>query len=107
MKPIVQNLFAQTSSFKGEEEVNLLLVGQSFNLESIHSYGQPSPKEFWYNQPRDEWVLLARGTARIEFELEGMMDLKTGDYLLIPAHCRHRIPSVSSDAVWLALHSDV
>jgi cupin 2 domain-containing protein len=32
--------------------------------------------------------------------------LKPGDHLLIPAHCRHRVASVSGDAVWLALHAD-
>jgi cupin 2 domain-containing protein len=105
MKPIVRKLFAQTSSFKGEEEVRPLLIGQSFRLESIHSYGQPSPEGFWYDQPGDEWVMLACGSARLEFEGE-RIDLKPGDHLLIPAHCRHRVASVSGDAVWLALHAD-
>jgi cupin 2 domain-containing protein len=106
MKPIVRNLFAQASSPKGEEEVRPLINGQSFKLESIHSYGQPSPKGFWYDQPGDEWVLLARGSTRLEFEGEGMIDLQSGDHLLIPAHCRHRVVTVSVDAVWLALHAD-
>ena len=106
MKPIVSNIFAQTSSLKGGEEVRQLLMGQSFRLESIHSYGQPSPEGFWYDQPGDEWVLLACGSARLEFEGEGMNDLKPGDHLLIPAHCRHRVVTVSGDAVWLALHAD-
>lgn len=107
MKPIVCNLFAQTSSLKGEEEVRPLLIGQSFRLESIHSYGQLSPEGFWYDQPGDEWVLLARGSARLEIEGEGMMDLTSGDYLLIPASCRHRVTSTSPDAVWIALHRNV
>lgn len=106
MKPIVSNLISQTSSLKGEEEVRQLLIGPSFRLESIHSCGQPSPEGFWYDQPGDEWVLLACGSARLEFELEGMIDLKPGDHLLIAAHCRHRVSSVSVDAVWLALHAD-
>ena len=28
----------------------------------------------------------------------------TGDFLLLPAHVRHRVEQVSGDAVWLALH---
>jgi len=30
--------------------------------------------------------------------------LKSGDFLTIPARARHRVESVSSDAIWLALH---
>jgi cupin 2 domain-containing protein len=105
MKPVVRNLFEKTPSSAVGEVIQPLLDGTSFRLESIHSYGQPSPEGFWYDQPGDEWVLLAHGSARLEFELEEMIDLKPGDHLLIPAHCRHRVASVSGDAVWLALHA--
>jgi len=107
MKPIIRNLFAQTDSPTGEEMIQPLLDGKSFRLESIHSFGQPSPKGFWYDQPGDEWVLLFRGSARLDFNGEGMLDLKSGDHLLIPARCRHRVESTSSDAIWVALHHEV
>jgi len=106
MTPEIRNLFT-ASLPKGEGEVfQKLLEGGSFRLESIHSYGQPTPEGFWYDQVGAEWVLLARGSARIEFEGEGMLDLQSGDHLLIPAHCRHRVESTSGNAVWLALHAD-
>jgi cupin 2 domain-containing protein len=105
MKPIVRTLFAKTPSTAVGEEIKPLLDGTSFRLESIHSYGQPTPGGFWYDQTNDEWVLLARGTARLEIEGEGMMELTSGDHLLIPARCRHRVDCVSDDAVWLALHA--
>jgi cupin 2 domain-containing protein len=104
MKPNVRNLFAKTPSPAAGEEIKPLLDETSFRLESIHSYGQPTPRGFWYDQTNDEWVLLARGTARLEIEGEEMMELTSGDHLLIPAHCRHRVDCVSDDAVWLALH---
>lgn len=104
MKPIARNLFAQTSPPGVEEEIQSLLNGETFRLESIHSYGQASPEGFWYDQGGEEWVLLAKGIARLEFEGEGMLDLNSGDHILIPAHCRHRVESTSSDAVWIALH---
>ncbi len=107
MKPMIRNLFSQTSSPMVEEIIQSLLDGPSFRLESIHSYGQPTPAGFWYDQAGDEWVLLARGSARLEFEGEGMMDLTSGDYLLIPARFRHRVESTSPDAVWIALHRGV
>jgi cupin 2 domain-containing protein len=43
----------------------------------------------------------------VEFEGESQpRELKPGDYLLIPAHCRHRVAWTSSDepSVWLAVH---
>lgn len=107
MKPIVRNLYARTPSCPGSEEADPLLEGASFRLESIHSHGQPTPEGFWYDQGGEEWVLLARGSSRLEFEGEGMMELASGDYLLIPAGCRHRVDCVSDDAVWLALHAGV
>ena len=106
MKPIIRNLFAQTDSPTGEEMIQPLLDGKSFRLESIHSYGRPTPEGFWYDQVSAEWVLLAQGSARLEFEGEGRLDLQSGDHLLIPVHCRHRVESTSEDAVWLALHAD-
>lgn len=106
MKPNVRNLFTPPSSPKMKEEVRPLVNGRSFRLESIHSYGQPSPEGFWYDQTGDEWVLLACGSAYLEIEGEGMIALRPGDHLLIPARCRHRVAFVSGDAVWLALHTD-
>ena len=104
MKPVVRNLFAQTASPNGEEIIRPLLDGKSFRLESIHSYGQPTPKGSWYDQDTEEWVLLVQGSAVLEFEGEGMLELKSGDYLVIPLHSRHRVDFASPDAIWIALH---
>ena len=72
-------------------------------LEQIVSHGKASPEGFWYDQPRPEWVMLLRGTARLQFA-DGERPLAAGDALLIPAHCRHRVAECSLDAIWLALH---
>jgi cupin 2 domain-containing protein len=104
MKPTIRNLFSQTSSPECEEVIQPLIDGESFRLKSIHSYGKPTPVGYWYDQAGEEWVLLARGNARLEFEGEGMLDLNSGDHLVIPARCRHRVDSTSPDAVWIALH---
>ena len=104
MTPRVQNLFT-TVLPKGEREVlQKLLEGDSFRLEAITSRGSASPEGSWYDQPDAEWVVLVRGRASLEFDQKEMIDLVSGDYLLIPARCRHRVSSVSSDAFWLALH---
>lgn len=104
MTPEVRNLFT-ASLPKGEGEVfRRLLEGDSFRLESITSRGTASDKGFWYDQPESEWVVLVRGTAALEFDGGLKSNLMTGDYLLIPQGCRHRVSMVSEDAVWLALH---
>lgn len=84
------------------EQTATLAVGTQFHLEHIVSGPHASPPEFWYDQAQAEWAILLAGDAELEFE-DGVVKMKAGDGLLIPAHLRHRVAS-SSDAVWLALH---
>jgi cupin 2 domain-containing protein len=104
MIPEVRNLFTAAQPDTGGEVFQKLLEGGAFRLESITSRGTASDKGFWYDQPESEWVLLVRGTAALEFDGGLKSNLATGDYLLIPQGCRHRVDSVSTDAVWLAIH---
>ncbi len=76
----------------------------AFRLEHIVSNGHASERGFWYDQPNPEWVLLMQGRAILDFENGEKLELKAGDSFLIPAHSKHRVESVSQDAVWLALH---
>jgi cupin 2 domain-containing protein len=97
------NIFQQISD-SGKKEVFIpLLERAGFRLEQIVSNGQASEPGFWYDQEKDEWVLLVRGEAVLEFEQE-RATMKAGDYLLIPARKKHRVASCSQDAIWLALH---
>lgn len=102
MPPVVKNLMesppAETETFQ------TLLDLPGIRLEQIVSNGQASTKGFWYDQKEPEWVMLVRGEAVLRFEPGGDAPLKAGDFLLIPANTRHRVESVSDDAVWLALH---
>ena len=104
MTPEVRNLFSAPLP-EGEGEIfQKVLEGGSFRLESIVSLGEPSPEGFWYDQPDPEWVILFAGSACLAFATGETLALKAGDYLLIPSHLRHRVESVSGDALWLALH---
>jgi cupin 2 domain-containing protein len=105
MIPVVRNLFAEAYAPEGPEEFHTLLEGASFRLESIVSKGHCSDKDFWYDQLDAEWVLLLKGTGILTFEGDEDLNLKAGDYLLIPPHCRHRVKLTSIDSVWLALHA--
>lgn len=87
-----------------KEEFRPLLEGKTFRLEHIVSHGECSPPGFWYDQDEEEWVTLLRGEATLAYADGALQSLRPGDAVLIPAHRKHRVESVSSDAVWLALH---
>ena len=103
MIPKVSNLFPAPSGH-GEEEIVPLLQTPSLNLQHLVSKGQASPRGFWYDQMDPEWILLLRGTATLDFGAAGMLDLRAGDSLTIPAHAKHRVDQVSEDALWVAMH---
>lgn len=102
----VHNLFAPLPGSPGEETIDALVENPAFTLERIVSRGTPSPEGFWYDQEREEWVLLLRGEAEIRYESGETIPMAAGDFLTIPAHCRHRVGRASDDAIWLALHFD-
>lgn len=87
-----------------EEVVDTILSGDSVRIERIVSNGQSSPDGFWYDQPEAEWVLILKGRARFRFEQEPeARELSAGDYLHIPARCRHRVDWTDSPTVWLCV----
>jgi cupin 2 domain-containing protein len=101
------NLFAGMPHESAEELFESLLSASGLLLERIVSTGQATPQGEWLDQDRDEWVVLLSGGAGLLFEGEAEAHvLRRGDYLLIPAHCRHRVEwtVVGSPTVWLALH---
>jgi cupin 2 domain-containing protein len=75
-------------------------------IERIISTGQVTPDGKWFDQEREEWVLLLQGNAEIEFEGEGIIQVQTGDYLNIPARKKHRVTFTSAvpPCTWLAVH---
>jgi cupin 2 domain-containing protein len=101
---VAGNLWRATPCSADREQIHPVFATDSLRIEHIVSHGQPSPVGFWYDQPDPEWVVLLKGTATISFAGEESIDLCAGDYLLIPAHLRHRVEQVSEDAIWLAVH---
>jgi cupin 2 domain-containing protein len=99
------NLFANFPSALPEELIETLLQSATIHIERIVSQGHASPKEFWYDQPENEWVVVLRGAARLRFE-DKVIELKPGDYVDIPAHKRHRVEWTMPEeaTVWLAVH---
>ena len=60
----------------------------------------------WYEQGWAEFVLLVAGSARLGFADGTEHPLAPGDWVHLPAFCRHRVtwtdPAV--ETVWLAVH---
>jgi cupin 2 domain-containing protein len=90
----------------GREVVETLLDRPGVRIERIVSTGQTTPAGEWYDQPGDEWVALLSGRATLRFADDPLVELGPGDWLLIPAHVRHRVAATSEDppSVWLAVH---
>ncbi len=106
-QPPIKNLFAGIPEKIPTEISEILLKTPAFRLERIVSAGQATPEVQWYDQETHEWVVLLTGAAGLLFEdEEEARVLRPGDYLLIPAHCRHRVAwtDPTRQTVWLALH---
>lgn len=103
------NLFDLPEPHPSEEFFETLAGNSQLKIERIISTGQSSPKGFWYDQDQDEWVVLLQGTARLEFEEGTTKELNKGDWLLIPAHQKHRVAYTSKTppCVWLAVFGDL
>jgi cupin 2 domain-containing protein len=101
------NLFKNIPDQLPEEFSEILLRSRSFHLERIVSAGQATPAGEWYDQDTQEWVLLLSGRAGLRFaDKAAIRIMNPGDYVHIPAHCRHRVEWTDPDkpTVWLALH---
>jgi cupin 2 domain-containing protein len=89
------------------EAVESLCEGPGIRIERIVSTGQATPDGEWYDQDSDEWVLVVKGAARLRIEGEAQdRELGEGDFVCLPAHCRHRVAWTQPEppTIWLAIH---
>lgn len=103
----VNNIFGPVPAGIAEEIFEILAEAPTVRIERIVSRGHASPKDFWYDQENDEFVILIKGRARLMFkESPDPVFLNVGDYVTIPARCRHRVEWTDpTDAtIWLAVH---
>ena len=103
---MIHNVFDLQNTGSLDDELFQTLAQGSATIERIVSTGHSTPEGEWYDQEKDEWVILLQGTARILFENDNIINLKSGDYILIKAHNRHRVEytSTTPQCVWLAIH---
>ncbi len=100
------NIFQLPAVLPATELLEELIPDQGILIERIISSGQASPAGEWYDQDRDEWVVLLQGIAQIVWEDGRQQQLIAGDWLMIPAHERHRVVWTSPEppCIWLAVH---
>ena len=91
------------SDFSNEIIENIAEYGEQ-RIERIISLGHATPEGQWYDQDQDEFVLLLQGEAKLTFvDQDKQIHLKSGDYLIIPAHNKHRVDWTLPDShtIWL------
>ena len=101
---MTNNIFADIKIDKKSEQFFDLLNHKNVRIEKIVSNGQCSPVDFWYEQKENEFVLLLKGEAILEFE-DKEICLEEGDFFNIPSNQKHRVKYTSQEfpTIWLAI----
>jgi cupin 2 domain-containing protein len=98
------NLFDDIPRQIDTEIFEALVKQPGLSIQRILSQGQTTD---WLKTDTDEWVFLLKGAAKLLFE-EGNREVSmgSGDYVQIPAGCRHRVSwtDPAQTSVWLAAH---
>lgn len=100
------NIFDLIPATLKDELFEEIISKNGVKIERIVSFGHVTPEFEWYDQRRDEWVILLQGEAVISFLKEEDVRLKAGDYINIAAHKKHRVSwtKPDEDTIWLAVH---
>ena len=103
------NIFNLPPSLPNQELFESIVANDNILIERIISTGQTTPSGEWYDQDKDEWVILLQGEAVLAYEDDSRAKLTAGDYLFIPAHQKHRVEYTSSEppCIWLAVHGNM
>jgi cupin 2 domain-containing protein len=100
------NIYELSQEVYQLEKFEQIVSGKNIQIERIISTGQTTHSGQWYDQELDEWVILLQGEAELSYADDTRKRLKAGDYLLIPAHTKHRVEytNIEPACIWLAVH---
>jgi len=104
MKITARNIFTGASAPAGLEQCLTLFESANVRVERIVSNTHSSPEGFWYDQPEDEWVMVLRGQAMLEFAGGEPVAMGEGDHVTIASHVRHRVRETDAETIWLAVY---
>lgn len=101
----LKNIFQYLPEDLEEEYVEKLIESNNIKIEKIVSHGHKSPKDFWYDQDQNEFVILIQGEAELLFEDGKKVKMVKGDYLNIPSHVKHRVEwtATGEHTYWIAV----
>jgi cupin 2 domain-containing protein len=101
---VSDNIFENIPKDLPDELFETLLSDKSINIKKIVSQGHTSPKNGWYEQKENEWVIVLKGASKLEFE-DKIIELKEGDYINIPAGKKHKViwTIPDTETIWLAI----
>ncbi len=102
---IKNNLFQNIPDKLPDEIFETIAESNNVKVERIISDGHTSQPGFWYNQDQNEFVIILKGNAVLEFDEGVSVEMTAGDYCIIPAHKKHRVSYTdkSGKTVWLAV----
>jgi cupin 2 domain-containing protein len=101
------NMFSGIPRHMDDEVFDTILASDRCEIKRIISKGNQSPPDYWYDQERNEWVMVLKGAAKLKFKNGNtIVAMMPGDYVMIPAHCQHRVEWTDPDGetIWLAVH---
>lgn len=103
---LINNIFSNIPEVIPEEIFETIIQSGSVRIERIVSLNHNTPDGNWYDQDWDEWVIVLKGSAVIEFDNNDIVNLGVGDYCFIGSHQKHRVLATSFDeaTIWLAVH---
>ncbi|MFQ5543441.1 MAG: cupin domain-containing protein [Nitrospiria bacterium] len=102
----INNIFDSIPEHLDEEICEVIIQSDHVKIERIISKGHQSPESGWYDQERNEWVIVLKGEAVISFEDGKEVNLNVGSYLNIRAHKKHKVrwTNPKTETIWLALY---
>ena len=104
MKP--DNIFLNIPCKLEQEIFESIIKDRAVSIERIISKGQTCPESGWFDQEKNEWVIILKGKAIVVFENQMPIPLNEGDFINIPSHTKHRVAwtDPDSETIWLAVH---
>ncbi|MCC0178918.1 cupin domain-containing protein [Waterburya agarophytonicola K14] len=105
MKDRENNIFKLPIALLQQEFSETLLNNDRILIEKIVSTGQVTPPGEWYDQEKNEWLIVLQGEGELSYEDGSRIKLNVGDYWLIPAHRKHRVEytSIEPPCIWLTI----
>lgn len=100
------NIFESIPTNIQTEVFENIVDSNNVKIERIISQGHASTPTEWLDEQTNEWVIVLQGEAVLLFDNASSVTLKTGDYINIPAHTKHKVEWTTSDTetIWLAIH---